>query len=488
MRLRAVLFSCFVCALCACERPAGCQRAPATDDAPEGRVVAQPQPARQRWLRDHFLADHRMLLGRAPEDTQGKFLKMAQSPYNYFRGSANMALRDATEQDNALFDPSVPAIWLVGDPHPENFGTFRLPQGRMTLEVNDFDATLKGPYLWDIHRLSVGFGVLWAMARDQGLLGDEDLEPLLKVLVAAYLDELQQTDDALFLRQSFASKEGASAHAGAIYADLIRRASKDGDKREALSDYTTRRAGQPALRRGVLEPSDHPLIARDVLTDPPAHLSDLPHTTRQAYLQTLLPARRPASLGQPLDVASRLGAGVGSYPVQRLYVLYPSDLLLEYKEILAPFVPSGFQAPTATSPAQRAVDAQRAMHSSPQSDLWLGHVQRDGASFKVRQRTKYQKGIKVTRLLDEAKQGGWSMQDLHAFAQVSARILARAHTRANPQPVRPALAHLRANLQDIEHSLLRSGVDATVQTLRDYELFVDLLTPEGSMVPGTKVP
>lgn len=489
---RALLTLPLLCCVIACGQPLGCQRsatpnAPIQDPSPPSeRPHLLPRQTRQLKLREHFLADNNALLERAPKLTQGKFLKMAQSPYNYFRGSANIALRDAIDPESAwrLDAAGAPSILLAGDPHPENFGTFRLPNGHMVVDLNDFDTAMTGPYLWDVHRLGVGFGMLWMMARAQGLMQDEDLVPLLNIVATSYLDELlaKKSDE---LTQSFASTKDARTYAGAIYADLIRRAVKDGDKKEAISDYTTTEQGQLVLHRGVIEASTHDLIARDVLTDASPQLIALVRATQSDYLASLLPAHQPERLGPPIDVARRLGAGVGSYPVQRLYVLHANDLLLEYKEILTPFVVNGFTLPSNTSQAQRAVAAQRALQVSPNADQWLGYVEGKGLSMKVRQRTKYQKGIKVDRMLEEARDGEWSMQDLHTFAQVSARVLARAHMRANSAALRPILPKLKVGRAAWLNRVTQYMQGYTQQTMRDYGMFVALLNPDGSFDMST---
>src|SRR5262249_21135543 len=45
---------------------------------------------------------------------------------------------------------------LVGDPHPENLGTFRTPDGTMVVDWDDFDAAGYGPFQGDLRRLAAG--------------------------------------------------------------------------------------------------------------------------------------------------------------------------------------------------------------------------------------------------------------------------------------------------------------------------------------------
>ena len=59
----------------------------------------------------------------------------------------------------AFGDPASSRVLLVGDPHPENIGTFRAADGTILVEWNDFDAAGYGPYEADVRRLATAMVV-----------------------------------------------------------------------------------------------------------------------------------------------------------------------------------------------------------------------------------------------------------------------------------------------------------------------------------------
>ena len=43
-------------------------------------------------------------------------------------------------------------IWIHGDLHVENFGTYLNSDGRLVFDVNDFDEAYLGHFTWDLQR------------------------------------------------------------------------------------------------------------------------------------------------------------------------------------------------------------------------------------------------------------------------------------------------------------------------------------------------
>jgi uncharacterized protein (DUF2252 family) len=87
-----------------------------------------------------------------PADMALKHEAMRVSPFAFFRGSF---FRWAKQWK--LWCPQVanaPRVLAVGDPHVENFGTWRDAEGRLIWGVNDFDEAWRLPYTSDLVRLS----------------------------------------------------------------------------------------------------------------------------------------------------------------------------------------------------------------------------------------------------------------------------------------------------------------------------------------------
>jgi uncharacterized protein (DUF2252 family) len=446
--------------------------------------------ARALWLRETLIADNRDLMEREPALTQGKLLKMATTPFNYFRGTAAIYMRDTLANGpyntpTALLNAQAMTVPLVGDPHPENLGTFLDAQGQMALDINDLDGATYGPYLLDVRRLALGFWILGQMAID------EDLgETLARSCAQGYMAQLKGQE---LIIQSYGLGQG-QVLASPIFADLIRRAERDGAAREELDEYTM--LGEDGLRTiklGVVEPSSDPALYGDELIVASEVERRLVLTSLAQYRRSLVEDIQPEALAIK-GIARRLGAGVSSYPIKRLYVLIEGptqaqddDLLLEYKEILdVPVLPGLTLYPPrqATSNAERVVTLQRTLQVNDRLDEWLGYINQPPMSLRVRERTKYQKGADVARILEELNAGELTEADLRMFAFDAGRILAAAHGRGKTMEGEPGSQVILAALAQGDDDALEAELAAFVSrygpvTLRDYERLRALLSAYG---------
>ncbi len=367
---------------------------------------------RSAWIETMFAQDHQDILLRAPELTEQKFRKMAQTPFNYFRGTGALFLRDLSDPD--MTRPkgfSSQRILLVGDPHPENFGTYRDASGAFSLEFNDFDAASMGPPEYDLWRLAVGFEVLEAQA--QTSCGAS------AAMVSGYA----------------AGQGAATTPADVIFADLVRRAQRDGDAREELDDYTVIEGGVRTLALGEIEPAEDG-ISVDELVGLTIEEDRLVRTLMMRYPESTVAHRSP---GAVKAIARRLGAGVASFPLLRFYVLtegptlgLEDDLLLEVKETGAVFIIPGVPVlpdELHSTNGERVVKAQRQMQSANALDPWLGWASEGTMSFRIRERSKYQKGFDVLRLEEKIVEGDWTCTDFSVFARSAGQLLATAHRR-----------------------------------------------------------
>src|SRR5258706_8062568 len=88
---------------------------------------------------------------REPERLEIKLKNMAADPFAFFRGTCHLFYEDwpvgETELDQA------PAVWVCGDLHLENFGSYK-GENRLTyFDINDFDESTLSPLTWDVTRL-----------------------------------------------------------------------------------------------------------------------------------------------------------------------------------------------------------------------------------------------------------------------------------------------------------------------------------------------
>ena len=72
-------------------------------------------------------------------------------------------------------------MWIQGDLHVENFGTYMDSEGVLVFDVNDYDEAYLGHFTWDLQRLAASLAVLgWTKA-----IPDEDIADLTEDLAQA---------------------------------------------------------------------------------------------------------------------------------------------------------------------------------------------------------------------------------------------------------------------------------------------------------------
>lgn len=123
---------------------------------------AAPLPSeREQRVIDTLADDNYVWANREPELVRLKLKKMQRGPYEWLRGTNTLYWRDLTEPgaariSTAFGDEASSRVLLVGDPHPENVGTFRAADGTMIVDWNDLDAAGYGPFTADVRRLAIG--------------------------------------------------------------------------------------------------------------------------------------------------------------------------------------------------------------------------------------------------------------------------------------------------------------------------------------------
>jgi uncharacterized protein (DUF2252 family) len=128
------------------------------------------------------------LLTGDPAAFQSKFRKMAATPFAFFRGSACLFYHDLREeaQEGTYLDERTSRIWIHGDLHAENFGTYMNSNGRLIFNVNDFDESYIGPFTWDLKRFSASIALIgYGKA-----LSDDQISRLVKVFATSYRQKI----------------------------------------------------------------------------------------------------------------------------------------------------------------------------------------------------------------------------------------------------------------------------------------------------------
>src|SRR3954471_3233800 len=139
------------------------------------------------------------LMALDPAAFRRKFRKMAASPFAFYRGSASLfyAGQRGDFASDRFLDDRTSRVWIHGDLHAENFGTYMNASGQLVFNVNDFDEAYVGPFSWDLKRFAASVALIgYAKA-----LSDDSITALVRGFGESYLTELRAIaaggDDAI---------------------------------------------------------------------------------------------------------------------------------------------------------------------------------------------------------------------------------------------------------------------------------------------------
>lgn len=120
---------------------------------------------------------------RLPKMAAIKYRLMAQNMFRFYRGTCHMFYEDLA-QETALL--KAPQVWISGDLHLENFGSFTGDNEQVYFDLNDFDEAILAPASWELIRavtsIYVGFKSLD--------IEDEKAEKMARLFIKSYKNTL----------------------------------------------------------------------------------------------------------------------------------------------------------------------------------------------------------------------------------------------------------------------------------------------------------
>lgn len=399
-----------------------------------------------------------------PVAFRGKFRKMAADPHAFYRGSACLFYADQTAEDDPWVDERSGAIWIHGDLHVENFGTYLSSDGRLVFDVNDFDEAYIGHFTWDLRR----FAASLALVGWQKALPEEEVERLVRRYLRAYLAQVDhyagtEEDDDFGLHLD---NTDGPVHAALVAARGIRRAD--------LLDTMT------IVEEGARRFSEHPTVRRL-----PAGELRAVRRAFEGYLETIPTSKRfDRELFYDLrDVVGKSGFGIGSagLPAYNLLVegysqALDNDVVLSMKQANVPAV-SRFVDRSAVDSyfrheGHRTVVSQRALQVH--TDPLLGHTEVDGVGFVVAEVSPYEVDLAWDDLTEP--------DDIAAVVDLLGRATAKVHCAADEdsdqdlvdfQVEDAVVASLQGRRRAFADHLVEFATTYAATVRADHALFVD---------------
>jgi hypothetical protein len=150
-----------------------------TQAAPDGHTCWKPAPDRP----DPVGLLKKQNATREADLVPVRHGRMMVSPFTFYRGTAKIMAADLKGTPTAGLQ-----VQLCGDAHLSNFGAFASPERTLLFDLNDFDETLPGPFVYDVKRLAASFTVA---ARNNGF-SKSDAGAVTTVSVSAYREAMAE--------------------------------------------------------------------------------------------------------------------------------------------------------------------------------------------------------------------------------------------------------------------------------------------------------
>ena len=428
---------------------------------------------RQTKIIDVLVDAFSELMGADPDAFRQKFRKMAAGPFAFYRGSACLFYSDMEREEDRWADERTSRVWIQGDLHAENFGTYMDGDGVFVFDVNDFDEAYLGHFTWDIKRMVASVALLaWMKA-----ISDADIASLIKTYVQAYVQQVRYFVDS-----------------DRDHEYSLRLETTDGEIREILLE-TRLNTRVDLLDKMTLVDGD---LERRFRRG--AGVRELDNTERakvqaayEAYLKTIPEAKRFRSLTYEVkDIVGRKGFGIGSagLPAYNILVEGPTqalenDVVLSMKQgnVAAPsrIVRDEHIEHYFKHHGHRTAVSQRALQAH--ADPWLGYTEMEGVGFVVSELSPYVEDFDWSDLTEPEQMA----PVLEYLGRATAKVHCVADKDSDPtivgfQTEDEIIEAVSGNEEEFVEEMVAFGTGYSEIARDDHRLFVDAF--RNGQIPG----
>jgi uncharacterized protein (DUF2252 family) len=412
------------------------------------------------------------LMKADPDAFRTKFRKMAADPFAFYRGSACVFYADLDDREDPWADERTGRVWIQGDLHTENFGTYMDGAGKLIFDVNDFDEAFVGHFTWDLQRFAASVALMcWQKA-----LSDSVIRDLITTFARAYLDQVRwfrETDDDSTFSLNLDTASGAvrsalqSARLSTRYAMLDRTTHVDESDRRFRENSGVRR----------LDDEEYARV----------------NAAFEAYQESIPESKRFREVAYDVkDIVGRTGFGIGSAGLPSYNVLVEgfnqaldNDIVLSMKlgNVAAPSrIVHDEQVHTFFKHhGHRTAVSQRALQAH--ADPLLGYTEIDGTGYVVAELSPYESDLDWSELTEP--------DELTEVIEQLGRAVAKVHCVGDADSdqtlvefqTEDAIAELIGDRDDdFVDDMVSFGLDYAATVRGDHRYFVEAFR-EGR-VPG----
>ena len=419
------------------------------------------------------------LMAADPPAFRRKYRRMAADPFAFYRGTACLFYADLRDAPDPWADDRTSRVWVQGDLHAENFGTYLDGEGVLVFDVNDFDEAYLGAFTWDLKRFAASMAVLgWTKA-----LPDDDIACLVEQYARAYLEQVhafvagdEDHEWSLRLGTARGAVEGALQRAQLSTRIALL------DEATVVEDHVRRFRHGPTVR--TLDDDERAVVV----------------AAYEEYLETIPEAKRQGSRSYALkDVVGKSGFGIGSAGLPAYNLLVEGATQALENDVVLTMKQGGVPAPSRLRRDEQAAAyfqheghrtavSQRALQAH--SDPWLGWASmsggpHDGVGFLVKEYSPYEADLDWSGLTE--------LDEMTEVVEQLGRATAKVHCVSDADDettplvdfqTEHAIAEVVQGREDeLVADLVAFGLEYGARARADHALFVDAF--RNGRIPGT---
>ena len=404
------------------------------------------------------------LMAADPGAFERKFRKMAANAFAFYRGSACLFYSDVHGTDDPYLNERTSRVWIHGDLHAENFGTYMDAAGRLVFNVNDFDEAYVGPFTWDLKRFAASVALIGYVKA----LSDEDISALVRRFASAYLGEIR----------AIASKGDDTI--GELTLD-----NTTGPLRSVLQEARLNTRIAMLERQTTIVDYDRRFTMADGVYEVDAATRERVIAAFHRALETMPNGERLRETAIAVkDVVLRKGVGIGSAGLPSYNLLLEghtqaleNDVILYMKQGQVPAVSRVIDDAQIRSyfahQGQRTAESQRALQAH--ADPWLGYADLDGVGQVVAEVSPYAEDLDWSDVDDLDEIGliigylGCAVARMHAVADDESQ-----HTLVDYSTEEAIVAAIGDDDKGFADLLVDFAHSYGARAREDHLLFVDL--------------
>jgi uncharacterized protein (DUF2252 family) len=428
---------------------------------------------RQTKIVDVLVDTFSELMVADPEAFRQKFRKMAAGPFAFYRGSACLFYADMEQEEDRWADERTSRVWIQGDLHAENFGTYMAGDGVFVFDVNDFDEAYLGHFTWDIKRMVASVALLaWMKA-----ISDADIASLIETYVQAYVEQVR------YFVESDRDHEYA-----------LRLETTDGEIREILLETRLNTRVDLLDKITMINENVERRFRRSsgVRELDNAEWAGV-HAAYQAYLETIPETKRFRSLTYEVkDIVGRQGFGIGSAGLPAYNVLVEGPTQALENDVVLSMKQGNVAAPSRIvhderikryfkHHGHRTAVSQRALQAH--ADPWLGYTEIDEVGFVVSELSPYVEDLDWSDLTEPEQMS----PVLDYLGRATAKVHCVADKDSDPnivgfQTEDEIIEALSGNEEEFVQEMVDFGAQYSEIARNDHRLFVDAF--RNGRIPG----